>query len=227
MRSFALSAFATLAFGLFCSAAPTPIEADIAVAVGSLLDIDVAAAVELNNGVLRRDTEVPTEDTECLEGVLTYVVGAVDSIVEKITSLETGVTVDILSSHLGEVEDIFNTAIKLVEELDIEVCLKSITTGDLLDVADVADLIASLLRVVMNLLKCVLGLVTGAVKEEVLPLLLKIVDLLCKLLSLVLDLVGHLLSGVIAAVLERITDLIPFIIECDLKSLIGLLGIVH
>lgn len=71
MRSFTLFAFASLGFGLFCSAAPTP------VALG--IEANVEASVEV-----KRDATVPAEDTICLESTLTGLVSEITPIVEKI-----------------------------------------------------------------------------------------------------------------------------------------------
>ena len=64
MRSFALSVFASLAFGLFCSAAPTP--------------------AGVSTDVIARGVDVPVEDNKCLESILTGVVTEMNPIKEQI-----------------------------------------------------------------------------------------------------------------------------------------------
>lgn len=75
MRSFVLSAFASLAFCLFCSAAPAP-----------LLGAVITVVQKISNGTLiLRDVNVPTENAKSLESVLSDVVTAISPIVEKIS----------------------------------------------------------------------------------------------------------------------------------------------
>lgn len=66
MRSFTLSALATLAFGVFCSAAPTP--------GAALPPIAVAA----------RDSPVPAEGNETLESIFTGAAQAISPLVDQI-----------------------------------------------------------------------------------------------------------------------------------------------
>ena len=110
-----------------------------------------------------------------------------------------------------------------------------------MDCDGVAKLIASILRVrscfyfwwltsayrtdqiVLTLVKCVLGLVTGLLKDDVLPLVKEIIKLIGELLSCILDLVCPLLSGVVEAVVSLIGDLISLIFSLDLSVIIKLL----
>lgn len=69
MRYFALSAFTSLAFGIFCSAAPTP----SGLPAINLPPVAVAA----------RDTTVPPEDTPTLQSVLAAATGAVGPLADE------------------------------------------------------------------------------------------------------------------------------------------------
>lgn len=70
MRSFTLSAFASLAFGIFCSAAPTP---------SSLPTVNLPPVA-----VAARDTTVPTVDTQTLQSVLTVATNAVNPLADQV-----------------------------------------------------------------------------------------------------------------------------------------------
>jgi len=220
MRTFALSVFATLAFGIFCSAAPLP-ATGVAIDVGDTIDVDLD--LDLGGPVDRRDAETPTKDIT-LEITLNGIVSDVSKVGDKIADLKEGVTVDVLEPLLEDVKDILEGAIKVVKSLLDGSAEKALTTatGELLDVKTVAQLIANVVRVVLLLLKAVLDLVSGTVKDEVLPLLRKIGELLGDLLYLVLQLVGKLLSGVLLAVVALIADLINIIDALDIKILIKL-----
>lgn len=65
MRSFILSALTFVAFGLFCSAAPTP---------GFLPSVAVAA----------RDTTVPAEDNQTLQCIITDATNALNPLADQI-----------------------------------------------------------------------------------------------------------------------------------------------
>jgi len=209
MRSFALSVFASLAFGIFCSAAPTP------------------AGISTN--VIARDLELPAEDSKCLESVLSGVVIELSPIKEQITQLNTVVvTVDLVEPILADIKGILECAIvdvKALAEIDINVALHSVTTGVLLDVKGVAVLLSGVLHIVCFLLQLVLQIVTGAVKDTVLPLVLEILCLVGDLVAVVLSLVACLLTGVLAALLPLIGDLVSFIYVLNVKTLIEILCI--
>jgi len=72
-------------------------------------------------------------------------------------------------------------------------------------------------QIVLCLVQAVLKIVSGLVKEDVLPLLCKIIALLGDLLCLILDLVGELLSAVLKIVVSLLGDLLPLTIEIDIS----------
>jgi len=227
MRFFAVTAFATLAFGLLSSAAPTPVKAEGngKLDVRTKLDVRDAGLLDVKLGVKLRSDEEP----KGLDSVLSDVVDAVTPIVKKITDLETvECTVEILEPILKDVKGILEAAIKAVEHLltlPVDEALKSATTGLLIDVKDLAKLVAAVIRVVICLIQAVLAIVSGVVKDGVLPLLCEIGELLGNLLSLVVKLVSTLLKGLVAEVLLLIADLVKVILGLDLKVVIQVLGL--
>jgi len=80
-------------------------------------------------------------------------------------------------------------------------------------------------QVVICLIQAVLAIVSGVVKEGVLPLLCEIGELLGNLLALIVKLVGTLLKGLVAEVLLLIADLLKVILDLDLKIVIEILGL--
>jgi len=216
MRSFAISAFATLAFGVFCSAAPTPlIDATVDVDVLSLIDVDVLV-----------DARSVPED-KCLGSVLDGVVSAVSPIVEEIENIKTPLTADVLIPLLTEIKVILAAAVKDVNGLlglPIGDILKTVT-GTVLDVKGLAALICAVLKLVLNLVDLVLGLVDSVVKGEIISLVNEIVDLLAQLLSCILKLVGGILFGLIKEVLALIPELVDIIRGLGVTSLIKCLGL--
>ena len=70
-----------------------------------------------------------------------------------------------------------------------------------------------------------LGLVSGTVKGEVLPLLSDIGELLGDLLCAVIGLVVNALDGIASIVLSLVDDLASLILKLDLKVAIQVLGI--
>ena len=72
MRTFALTAFATLAFGLFCSATPTP--SNLPVTNPPLVDITV------------RDTpvSVPAQGAPSLQSVITVATNSIQPLADKV-----------------------------------------------------------------------------------------------------------------------------------------------
>jgi len=220
MRSFALAAFASLTFGLFCSAAPTPIANTDALALKRSVEVPSVferSIVEARGG---------DEDKNTLSYILNGVVHDVEVIVEKIKVVDH--TVEALTPLLEEVKEILVCAIAAVKGLvglDLGKILKDVVTGLVLDVKGLAALIADVLRVVLCLLELVLSLVTDIVKGGLLPLICEIVSLLAELVSCILDLVGGLLVGLIAEVLLLVGDLVGFILSLKVEVIIKVLCI--
>jgi len=204
MRSFTLSVFATLAFGLFCSAAPTP------AGVPPVLQA--------------RGDEVPAENSKCLDGILDGLVDAISPIADKISHLQTvEATGECLTPILVEVNELIVTAVSDVKAIPVEKALVSITEGVLLDVGMVVGCLSSVLHVVFLLIQCVLGLVAVTVKGEILPLVIDIVCSIGDLLTAVLDLVGDLLPGIIAALRLLIGDIVDCILSLGVEVVIKIL----
>jgi len=212
MRSFAITAFATLAFGLFCSAAPTPHDDGLV-----KVDADVNAYV----GV-----DVRSADDKCLGSILSGVVSSLEPIVEEITSLTVlECTVEKLEPIIAEVKDILVCAIgdlKGLEGLDIGSILKSVL-GLVLDLDGVAGLLCSIIKAVVEIVKCILAIVTADVKGVVLPLLLELISLVVELLSCVLSLVGGVLEGLLSCVVKLLGDVVTDILDLKLTALINIL----
>lgn len=70
MRYFTLAAFASLTFGIFCSAAPTP---------GKPLPVDLPPVP-----VAARDTTLPTGNSQTLRSVLTVATSAVNPLADRV-----------------------------------------------------------------------------------------------------------------------------------------------
>ena len=112
MRSFALTAFATLAFGFFCSAAPTPdssadanvsrdlVDTDFTLDVLALMGVDAdvhirSAAPTLNDGadvnlsrrLLDAQLRSVPANHKCLDGIVTPLIEEIAAIVDEISEL--------------------------------------------------------------------------------------------------------------------------------------------
>lgn len=206
MRSFTLSALATLAFGIFCSAAPTP---------------SGLPAV----GIVARDAPVPNDT---LQSALSDAASAIDPLVDQISKLHTveatvQVVTPILNEAIEHLEDAVNRIQALVK-IPVDDALR-IADGALLDVADVADLVVSVIRGVLALLQGVLALVNSAVWGQVLPLVLQIVQLVGQLLAAVIELVASVLTGLVDDIVDRIEDLIPVILDLNAREILVILGV--
>jgi len=210
MRSFILSALTFVAFGLFCSAAPTP---------GLLPSVVVAA----------RDTTVPAEDNQTLQCIITDATNALNPLADQIANLHTTEAIEAtLCTILGEVVTILETAVAAVlalAKIPVDKCLIDITTGVLYDLEGIIKLIVPLIRIVLCLLQNVLNLLTGAVLADVLALVHQITSLLAQLLCGILALVDNVITGVLAAIVNAIADLIPFIISLACQELLVVLCI--
>jgi phage-related protein len=77
----------------------------------------------------------------------------------------------------------------------------------------------------LTILQTVLSLVTGTVKDNVVPLVDEIAELLGTILCGVLKLVGDLVTEVLVDVLQLINGLIPFILNLNVRLLLTALGI--
>ena len=83
MRSFGLAVFASLTFGLFCSAAPTPlvdVDADVGIEpIIAVLDVD------LDVGILRRSAGSSGGSSTSLDDILNGVIADITPIADKIS----------------------------------------------------------------------------------------------------------------------------------------------
>ena len=165
MRSFILSAFATLAFGIFCSAAPTP--------VAGLIDADVVAEADVLGLVYVGadvDVHVRGESPQSLQTILTGASSKVSPYADKISkslfarillrSVSDSVhfhsegldasecTVEILTPLLEDVKEILVEVVADVKAL-VGVAVDDILASDdgILDVDGLAKLLADLLHV--------------------------------------------------------------------------------
>jgi hypothetical protein len=215
MRSFALSAFTSLAFGIFCSAAPTPSSAPSL----SLPPVPVAA----------RDITVPGANPQTLQSVLIVATDAINPLVDEVATLHTAEGVeDLLRPILEKLVVVLETAVSGVEGLaniPVEESLVDLTTDVQLDLGGIVKLVAPLLELVLTLLKNVVDLVGGTVEPDLLSLMTKIATLLAQLLTSVIILVGTIVTGVAADVLKQLDALIPFILTLNVEELLRALGI--
>jgi len=203
MRSFTLSAIATLAFGLFCSAAPTPVA------------IPQARGVDVSSG-----------DGKCLDGILNDVVNSITPIANEIYNLKAeDATVECLTPYLKEIKVIIDGAVCDIKEIPLEEALVSIVKGVILDVDIIVKCLSAVLHVVFLLLKFILGLVGALVWHEILPLVVAIVCSVADLLAAVLALVGKELVGIIACLLPLIQDIVEFILFLGVDVIIKILCI--
>jgi hypothetical protein len=208
MRSFILSALTVLAFGLFCSAAPTP---------NLLPSVAVAA----------RDTAVSRGNSQTLQCIIADATNALNPIAAEVAGLVEVVEVD-LCAILQEVVVILETAVADVEALvnvSVDVCLIDVVTGVLYDLQGLLQLIVPLIRLVICLLQNVIKLLAGAVLADVLALVHQIGGLLAQLLCAILAIVGSLIPGLIAAIVAEIGDLIAFILSLGCQQLLVVLCI--
>jgi len=222
MRSFGLSAFATLAFGLFCSAAPAPGNVGHAVANVGSRAIEARSNADVSTFGIRAAPAPP----KCLDSIITEAVTDITAVIDDITKIKVKVTVKVITPYLAKVKAILTVAIGDCNSLvgvDTKAILTSVV-GVLLDITGVAKLICSVIKIVIQLIQCVLGVVSLDIKDEVLAILLEIVDLLCQLVSCVLSLVGDVLGGLIAIVVSLLGGVtIKAIIDLNLTECISLL----
>jgi len=217
MRSFTFAAFTSIAFGIFCSAAPTP----SGLPTVNLPPVAVAA----------RDTTVPVPaaETPSLQSLITDATTSLKPLADRVSGLNTVEAVeDVLGPILQDIIDILKCVVTGVDNLaniPVEESLLDITTGVELDVQGVVGLVVSLLTIVLTILQTILTLVTGTVKENVVPLVDEIAELLGTILCGVLKLVGDLVTDVLDDVLQLISGLIPFILDLNVRLLLTALGI--
>jgi len=210
MRSFTLSALATLAFGIFCSAAPTP---------GGLPSVAVAA----------RDTPAPVEADQTLVAVLTTASSSLNPLVEQVANLHTvgavgdaveDLVLPILQNALGIVQCAV-AGVQKLQGLPIEEVLYDVELSVVLDVAGIVNIVYPVVQLVVTILANVLTLVDG----RVLPLVVAILASLVELLTGVLGLVGDFAAQVIILLAQEIQGLIPAILTLGGTNLLALLQI--
>jgi phage-related protein len=215
MRYFALSAFTSLAFGIFCSAAPTP----SGLPAINLPPVAVAA----------RDTTVPPEDAPTLQSVLAAATEAVGPLADETSKFHTVPPVeDLVLSILGQVIVILETAVDGLEKLastPVKDSLDGTVTGVQMDVGEIVQQIVPLLEGVVTLVQDVLTCVDETVVADVLPLVKQITVLLAQILSAVLVLVGDLATQVIEGVVAAIQGLIPTIVNLSAGELLAIIGV--
>jgi len=214
MRSFTLSALATLAFGIFCSAAPTP---------GGLPAVAVAA----------RDTPAPVEADQTLQYVFATASDSLSPLVAQVADLNTvgavdGAIQDVVIPLLGDVVDILQcllAGIAKLQGLPVQQTLINIETGVELDVAGIVETVLPVVKGVLTILVGIIRLVGGTVTGSVLPLVLSVVGFLVQVLTAVLGLIGILADDVIAFLAEEIGDLVTFLPSLGAYDLLNLLHI--
>lgn len=247
MRSFAITAFATLAFGIFCSAAPAPL-------VGreiAKVDVDVK---------VRSSSSGSSSESPSLEDCLDKVVTDVTKIVEEISQFllyaacilflinylpaalkPEECTVEILEPLLEDVVEILEFAVSEVKDLvDLDI---TALLGGLLDIGGLCKLIADVIcvrefsllsylelisfvfQLIVKLVELVIKIVTDLVKADLEALLDKIISLLCELLTCIFNLLGSLLGEVLSILIGLLGDVVQLIISLKLTELIKVLCI--
>ncbi|KAF9792707.1 hypothetical protein BJ322DRAFT_1215693 [Thelephora terrestris] len=212
MRFFALSALTSIAFGVFCSAAPTPVPNGV-----QALDIPSAP-------LAARDAPAPSNLKCVLDGAAVSLAPIVEAVAELHTAVDVEVT---LATLLAEVVVIIQTTIAEVTALvgTTEQLLFDDVAGVVMDVEAIVACILGVLKPILTILACVISLVGATLTGQILPLVGQILDLVLALLNAILAIVGAFAADVICLLVQELGALVSVLVKLGATALCVLLHI--
>lgn len=217
MRSFALSALASIAFSVFCSAAPTP---------------NYLPVIEVRTPpVATPDAPATPDGAKTLQSVCDEATASLSALKAQVLALNTAQAVlenvDPIVRQLQVVVTTTVDGVKVLASMPSETVLQDVSTGVILDVTGIVNVVAPVVKGVLEIVVAVVTLVGSEVKTVILPLVLEILESLAELLTCVIQIVGDLAAEVIAGVLQVVKDLIPTVLDLSAGKLLDIFGVSH